>query len=130
MPTTFYCCNSSRIYKAALNSIKNQHPIIHKKERLILYKLSRHETNQILDKSESAHIKYRCFVKSLIFLFSFAFQLLDQLIHIHCNLLVGDLGIDLRAGNGGVSHHLGNALHRNTSLQSQRTEAMAGKVLS
>ena len=30
MPATFYCCNSSRIYKAALNSIKNQHPIIHR----------------------------------------------------------------------------------------------------
>lgn len=54
--------------------------------------------------------------------------MLHQLLHIPCNLLVGDLGVDLRAGNGGVSHHLGDALYRNTSLQSQRAERMSADM--
>ncbi len=39
---------------------------------------------------------------------------LCQPLHTPCNLLVRDLNIDLRAGDGGVSHHLGDAFHRNT----------------
>ena len=42
--------------------------------------------------------------------------------------MVGDLRIDLRAGNRGMSHHLGNTLNRYTSLQCQRTERMASHV--
>ena len=42
--------------------------------------------------------------------------LLHHPIHIPCNLLVGDLGIDLRAGNRRMPHHLSNALDRHTSL--------------
>lgn len=41
-----------------------------------------------------------------------------------------DLGIDLRAGNGRMSHHLGNSLYRNTCLQSQRAETMATDVIA
>lgn len=40
-----------------------------------------------------------------------------------------DLGVDLRAGNGRVPHHLGNALYRNTSLQSLRAETVATDVV-
>ena len=53
-----------------------------------------------------------------------------QPVHIHCNLLVSDLGVDLRAGNGRMSHHLGDALHRNTCLQSQRAETVATDVVA
>lgn len=53
-------------------------------------------------------------------------SLLLKPLHISCNLLVNDLGIDLRGGgNGGMSHHLGNILYRNTCLQSQRAETVA-----
>ena len=57
-------------------------------------------------------------------------SLLYQLVHIPCNLLVGDLSIDLRAGNGRMPHHLSDALYRNTCLQSQRTEAMSSDMPS
>ena len=39
-----------------------------------------------------------------------------QSVHILCNLLVGDLGIDLRAGNRRMPHHLSDALDRNYRL--------------
>ena len=55
--------------------------------------------------------------------------LFHQPLHIPCNLLVGDLGVDLRAGNGRMSHHLGDAFYRNTCLQSQRTEAVAADMV-
>lgn len=48
--------------------------------------------------------------------------LLHQSFHIPCNLLVSDLGVDFRAGNGRMSHHLCDALYRNTCLQCQRAE--------
>lgn len=54
------------------------------------------------------------------FIYSYYRTLHCQLIHILCNLLVVELSVDLRAGNGRMPHHLGNALHRDASLQSQR----------
>ena len=56
--------------------------------------------------------------------------LLHQSFHIPCNLLIGDLSIDLRAGNGRMPHHLGDAFYRNTSLQSQCAEAMPPNVVA
>lgn len=55
--------------------------------------------------------------------------MLYQSVHVLCNLLVCDLSVDLRAGNGGVSHHFGDALNRYTSLQSQRAEAMSANMV-
>lgn len=55
---------------------------------------------------------------------------LHQFLHIPCNLAIRDLSIDLCAGDGGVSHHLGNALYRNTCLQGQRAEAVATDVVA
>ena len=53
----------------------------------------------------------------LIRLFSFSFSVsLHHPLHIPCNLLVSDLGVDLRAGNRRMPHHLSNALNRHTSL--------------
>ena len=54
----------------------------------------------------------------LIRLFSFSFfsVSLHQPLHILCNLLVGDLGVDLRAGNRRMPHHLSDALDRHTGL--------------
>ena len=50
-------------------------------------------------------------------LFVRAFQcLLHHPLHIPCNLLVGDLGIDLCAGNRRMPHHLSDALDRNSRL--------------
>ena len=46
-----------------------------------------------------------------------------------CNLLVSDLGIDLRAGNRRMPHHLGYALNWNTCLQSQHAEAVATDIV-
>ena len=43
-------------------------------------------------------------------------RLFHQPLHILCNLLVGDLGIDLCAGNRRMPHHLSDALDRHTSL--------------
>lgn len=45
-------------------------------------------------------------------------------------LLISDLGIDLRVGNGGMSHHLSDALNWHSCFQCQRTEAMPCKVPS
>lgn len=46
-----------------------------------------------------------------------------------CNLLVSDLGIDLRAGNRRMPHHLGYALNWNTCLQGQHAEAVATDIV-
>ena len=46
------------------------------------------------------------------FLYQSTTSLLHQPVHIPCNLLVSDLGVDLRAGNGRMSHHLSDALYR------------------
>lgn len=66
----------------------------------------------------------------LHFLHSFFIShFLHQPIHIPCNLLVSDLGIDLRAGNRRMPHHLGYALNWNTCLQGQHAEAVATDIV-
>ncbi len=54
--------------------------------------------------------------QSLMWKNAYLQRLLHQPLHIPCNLLVGDLGIDLRAGNRRMLHHLSDALDRHTSL--------------
>ena len=72
-----------------------------------------------------------CINCNKLFLYlDYLLSLLHQPVHIPCNLLVGDLGVDLRAGNGRMSHHLGDALYRNACLQGQRTETMSSNVVA
>ena len=52
----------------------------------------------------------------------------DQLVHVFRDLFVGHLRIDLRAGYGRVSHHLGDALYRNACAERQRPERMTSHV--
>lgn len=72
-------------------------------------------------------IKRACFINwNKLFLWAnYLLSLLYQSPHILCDLLVCDLGVDLRAGDRGVSHHLGDTLHRNTSFQGQCAKAMS-----
>lgn len=69
-------------------------------------------------------------MKQTLFHLSLYTTLLYQPVHVSCNLLVGDLGINLRVGNGRMSHHLCNTLYRNTCLQSQRAETMPTNVVA
>ena len=68
--------------------------------------------------------------KSSFLYSSYLLSLLHHPLHISCNLLVSDLGVDLRAGNRRMPHHLGDALYRNACLQSQRIEAMSSDMPS
>ena len=52
----------------------------------------------------------------------------DQLVHVFRNLFVCHLRIDLRAGDGRVPHHLGDALYRNACTERQRPECMTSHV--
>ena len=71
-----------------------------------------------------------CINCNKLFLYlDYLLSLLHQSVHIFCNLLVSDLGIDLRAGNGRMPHHLSDALYRNASLQGQRAEAVSCHVV-
>ena len=54
--------------------------------------------------------------------------LLDQLVHVFWDLFVRHLRIDLRAGDGRVPHHLGDALYRDTSTEWQGSERVTSHV--
>ena len=53
----------------------------------------------------------------------------NQPVHIFWNLLLRNPRIDLRAGDGGVSHHLGNALRTNPLGNQERSEAVPGLMI-